>query len=221
MTETKGYGQAWLTDTNHPTNVMAFVFARLLAEHVTMKVVQVKAVHPGGGGTPGIAGTVDVQPLVEMVDGGANTTPHGTVYGLPYLRLQGGTNAVLLEPAVGDIGLCVVSDRDISAVKTKKASSPPGSRRQFDLADGVYIGGILNGAPDQWVEFTATGIKMADRNGNKMEMKAGSIALTTAQLTCTGAIIAGFGGGDQVGLQTHLHTSGGSGNPTSTPTPGS
>lgn len=220
MTETKGYGQAWLSDTNHPTNVMAFIFARLLAQHVTMKVVKVMAVTAGGGSAPGIAGTVDVLPLVDQSDGNGNTSPHGTVYGLPYLRLQGGTNAVLLEPAVGDIGLCVVSDRDISAVKKNKARSAPGSFRQFDLADGIYIGGILNAVPEQWVEFTADGIKMVDRNGNKMEMKAGSIAFDTTQLTCTGAIIAGFGGLDQVGLQTHNHPTAPNG-PVSPPAPGS
>lgn len=217
MPQEFGQGQQTPYDNASDLNLMAFVFTRLLARTATVKVVKVMSVTAGADGLPG---TVDVKPLVMQIDGQGNASAHGTVHNLPYLRLQAGVNAVVLEPVVGDIGLCVVCDRDISSVKTNKAESPPGSFRRFDVADGIYIGGVLNGAPTQFVKFTDDGMLLQDKNGNKIEMKSGSVAITAMSLTCTGSIIAGFGGGDQVGLQTHLHTSGSAGNPTTQPTPG-
>lgn len=212
-----GQGQQTLYDTGSDLNMLVFIFNRLIARTVTMKVVKVMSVTAGSGDLPG---TVSVKPLVMQVDGQGNASAHGTVFGLPYLRLQAGANAVILEPVVGDIGLCIVADRDISTVKANKAESPPGSFRKFDLADGIYIGGILNPAPDQFVKFTSTGMLLQDKNGNKIEFKSGSIDVTTTAFRVNGSIIAGFGTGDQVGLQTHLHTSASAGNPTSTPTAG-
>jgi hypothetical protein len=130
---------------------------------------------------------VDVMPLVSQVDGNNNTQRHGVVYGLPYFRIQGGANAVICDPVVGDIGYVVVSDRDISSVKSNAAkitgsANPsssnqvtPGSSRRNDLADGVYVGGILNATPKQYIQFTATGITIADMNGNQIIMGPGSV----------------------------------------------
>lgn len=32
--------------------------------------------------------------------------------------------------------------------------------RQFDYADGIYIGGVLNGVPEQYIQYSDTGIHM-------------------------------------------------------------
>jgi hypothetical protein len=74
------------------------------------------------------------------------------------------------------------------------------------LADGVYLGGILGPVPTQSLAFTPTGVTITDKNGNKIDMKAGSIDITTTSLRVNGSVIAGFGTGDQVGLQTHTHS---------------
>lgn len=220
MSNTYGYGQAQPWDSADDYNAMVFVISQLLARASTMKLVKVQNVTPNAD--PIKAGTVDVIPLVDQVDGNGNTTPHGTIYGLLYVRIQGGTNAVIVEPKAGDVGLCIVADRDTSAVRASGGGqSAPGSFRQFDLADGVYLGGLFGPAPTQSVQFTDDGIKLSDKNGNVFEMKAGGIDVTTVAFRCNGSIIAGFGTGDQVSVQTHLHTSGGSGSPTSPPTPGS
>lgn len=210
-----GQGQQTLFDNDSQLNLMEFVFNRLLGRRATTRIVKVMAVTAGEGA---LAGTVAVKPLVMQADGQGNATAHGTIYGLPYLQLQAGANAVILEPEVGDIGICVVADRDISSVKANRAESPPGSFRRFDLADGIYIGGILNGAPTQFVKFTVDGILLQDKNGNKIEMLSGKVKMTTTLLEVTGEVKAGAGLG--VTLTQHLHTSGGAGNPTSTPTVG-
>lgn len=174
--ENIGYGQQSPYDSNDEFNRMAFIIRQMMARMSTMKLVRVEAVHSNGA--VAAAGTVDVLPLVNQIDGNNNATPHGTVYGVPWWRLQGGANAIICDPAVGDIGYVVVSDRDISAVKSSKDQANPGSARKFNLADGVYVGGILNDAPDQYVAFGANGVSVVDRNGNTIVTTATGMTLT-------------------------------------------
>lgn len=105
-------------------------------------------------------GFVNVQPLVNQIDGEGNATPHGTVFNLPYSRLQGGANAVIMDPQPGDIGVAVFADRDISVVKRTRKQGPPGSFRKYAVADGIYLGMVLNAAPEQYVQFSAAGIAL-------------------------------------------------------------
>lgn len=174
-----GYGQAGPGDGNDPTNSMAFLVNRMLARVVTMKVVQVRSVTLSEDDPPGPA-IVDVQPLVSMIDGNNNQIEHGVVYGLPAWRMQGGGAAVIIDPVVGDIGLAVVSDRDFSKVKTTRDVAGPGSNRRFDLADGIYLGGILNMAPSAYLQIRADGtLKIVDAAGNVLETSAAGFAVTT------------------------------------------
>lgn len=151
MTDAFGYGQRQPNDFTSRYNSVAFVIRQFLAQVRTAIPVQVVAVSNSGGVEP--VGTVDVQPMVNQLDGNGNATPHGTIFSIPYLRAQGGSNAIIMDPEVGDIGLLVVADRDSSSVKANKARSNPGSFRKHDLADGFYVGGFLNGTPTQIVRF--------------------------------------------------------------------
>ena len=164
--ENKGYGQQGPSDNSSEYNALMFTINQRLARVRTMTIVKVIAVENDGGVAP--VGFVDVQPIVKQLDGASNATPHGTIFNVPYTRIQGGKNAVIIDPAVDDIGWMAVADRDISAVKSTKAEAQPGSLRKFDLADGVYMGGILNGVPEQYVRFFGTGIELADKNNNKL-----------------------------------------------------
>lgn len=148
-------GQADQTSGGSEFNAISFVFSQLLGRIATATLVQVKAVSNTGGVSP--VGTVDIQPMVNQIDGGGNATPHGTIFSLPYFRLQGGTNAVILDPQVGDIGVAVFASSDISVVQETKAVANPGSRRTFDWADGLYLGGFLNGTPTQFIQFVEGG----------------------------------------------------------------
>jgi len=163
------------------------------ANHVML--VQVTAVTPSAEGKA--IGSVSAQPMVHQIDGRGTIQPHGKIQNLAYLRIQGGANAIIIDPVVGDIGIAVFCDRDISVVKKTQAPSQPGSFRRFDWADGVYLGGTLNGTPTQWIEFLpgSDGIKIVSPYKVTIE----------SDLHVTGAVIAGFGGADQVGLQTHTH----------------
>lgn len=151
-------GVAGVADFNAPGNfynALDMMVRQILANQGQTMVVLVKAVHGGGLSAPC---TVDVQPMVNQVDGLGKQTPHGVINGLPAFRYQAGGSAVILDPVAGDIGLAVVCGRDISNVKETKAVSGPGSFRQSSWADGCYLGGFLNGATTQYVWLKDGGI---------------------------------------------------------------
>lgn len=137
-------------------NAISFVASQLLAGARICMLVKVLAVTTNGGVAP--IGTVDVQPLVQQVNGVGEVTPHGTIYSLPYMRIQGGTNAVILDPQVGDIGIICIADRDSSAAIAAKDQAPPGSSRKNSPADGFYMMSVISQTPVQYVQFTSSGI---------------------------------------------------------------
>jgi hypothetical protein len=80
-------------------------------------------------------------PTVNQTDGQGNMTPHGVIYGIPCPRCQSGANVIINDPNVGDYGILLVADRDISSVKKNAgAQSNPGSYRRHDLADDLMRG---------------------------------------------------------------------------------
>ena len=126
-------------------------------------------------------GFLSVRPMVFMIDGSNNNYDRATINNVPFFRLQAGGNAVILNPKVGDIGLIAYCERDISMVKRNKKQAAPNSRRQFNINDAVYLGGMLNGAPTQYVQFT----------DDKIIVKAASeIILDAPQVTATGKFTA-------------------------------
>ena len=155
-------GQEWFTTGGSSLNAIAFLIRQIVAGKAFAAVVQVKSVTNAGGLAP--AGTVSVQPMVNQIDGLGNPVPHGVIYNLPYFRLQGCANAIVLDPIAGDIGVAVICDRDISVVKTTKKPASPGSRRQNSHADGLYLGGFLNGTPSNVVQFVNGTINVISPN---------------------------------------------------------
>lgn len=171
-----GYaGAGWFRSGGSMFNSMAFLVRQIVAGKTFGALVKVIAVNGPGGVNP--PGTVAVQPLVNQIDGLGNQVPHGTVFGMPWFRLQGGTSAIIMDPKVGDIGAALICDRDISNVKANKAASGPGSWRQNDWADGLYFGSFLSATPTEYIEFTETGVNI---------VSPGTIAITSPALTHNG-----------------------------------
>jgi hypothetical protein len=199
-----------------PFNVAYFMIRQYMAKVRTATIVKVLAVTNDGGLSP--VGSVDIQPLVQQTDGVGNVTALPPVYGVPYMRIQGGTNAVIIDPQVGDLGIALFGDRDLSAVKTTKDMAPPGSSRRNSLADALYIGGLLNGAPVQFVQFEASGITV--KSPVKVTIEAPTVAVqgdmtvsgtvvTQSTITASGEVKSG-----NIGLQAHHHTAQGATAPT-------
>jgi hypothetical protein len=156
-------------------NAIAFVVRQILNGRSFCAMVKVMGVDP--------AGTVDVQPLVNQLDGQGNAIPHGVLNEIPYIRVQGGANAIMIDPQAGDIGLCVFCDRDSSSVKATKDAANPGSLRRSSMADGVYFGGLLNAEPVQFVKFTQDGIEIT--SPTKIALNAPKIELTAPEIEAT------------------------------------
>jgi hypothetical protein len=180
--------------------------------------VEVKSCTNSGADSP--VGFVSVLPLVNQFDAQGNQTQHGIINNIPYMRVQGGANAVIMDPEPGDIGICVFASRDISSVKANRAQSNPGSFRTYDFSDGMYLGGILNGAPSQFVQFSSAGIAITSPtaivlNAPDIQLTAPtveinattSVTVTTPILTVNGAMnVTGDIMGESVNLKTHTHS---------------
>lgn len=156
-----------LTEGSH-FNALQFMAKQVANGNWTIALVQVKKVNGGGLESPP---TVDVQPMVNQLDGYGQPVQHGVISGIPVWRLQGGdVGAVIADPVAGDIGIMAVAMRDISTVVRTKEIANPGSLRTYDPADGVYVGSLLGKEPKQYVLFKPDGgVKIADQHGNVIE----------------------------------------------------
>ena len=153
------------SDFDSEQNGLNFAIQQAMLKLQTALPVRVVAVR-NSGVSP--VGQVDIQVLVDMVDGQGNTVQHGTISNVPYFRLQGGANAVIVDPQPGDIGMACFCSRDISAVKSVKDAAPPGSWRSHDFSDALYIGGFLNGTPTSYIQITQSGILVHNSSGVKL-----------------------------------------------------
>lgn len=178
-----------------------WIIRRLLRRIHTATPVKVLAVHPGDG----FAGFVDVQPLVQERTTADVVLDQSPIFKLPYLRAQGGVSAIILDPAVDDIGLAVFAERDVTTVVNTRAQAAAATDRAYDAADGFYLGGFLNAEPTQFVEFlpdaaginittpgdltiTAEGDVAATIGGNLSMSVGGNIAVTAAATTWNGPV---------------------------------
>lgn len=176
-------GQIDPTSTFGYFNNQAFVIAQALAKLQTATLVRVEACTNSGGLSP--VGFVDVTPLVNQVDGAGNPTPHATIYNVPYFRLQGGANAIIIDPVPGDVGMAAFASRDITKVKSTRKQANPGSARQYSFSDALYLGGMLNGIPSQYVQFSAAGIKMHSPTQITLEAPDIQLSASTVEINAS------------------------------------
>lgn len=191
MSASAGFaGKNWFLSGGGAFNTLDFVIRAIISGKSFASLVQVKEVTNAGGLSP--VGMLAVQPMVDQVDGFGNRTSHGTVYNIPYFRLQGGANAVIIDPAVGDIGAAIICDRDISTAKATKEVSGPGSLRQHDKADGLYLGGYLNGVPTQFIQFEGSSVNITATSTITITAPS-SVLLDTPSVNTSGNLVVGNG----------------------------
>ena len=168
----------------HEGRAQEWTIIKLIREIHTATPVRVLAVRP----VSDRVGFVDVIPLIEDTDTNDAVIEQAPIYNVPYLRMQGGPSAVILDPAVDDIGLAAFVERDASALATTLQAGPAATKRAYSSADGFYFGGFLNGAPTQWVKFLAgaAGIDI-HTPGDLTLSAAGAITLTSGGATTINA----------------------------------
>lgn len=209
MAEQGFYSTQTLGDSGSHFNAIAAVVSMLIGRLATATLVRVQAVTNAGGLSP--VGTVDILPLVNQVDSAGNAEPHRVIFRCPYLRIQGGANAVIMDPQVGDVGLAIFADHDISSAVAnndpsnasgKRGQANPGSGRRFSMADALYVGTLLGDTPEQYVRFSASGIEIVSPNEVKLQAPdvtidcenllidaTGGATINTPTLTVNGAIV--------------------------------
>lgn len=159
-------------------------FHRLTADVFTALPVKVIAVNSSGIAP---VGTVDLQPLVGIMLASGQEVDHASCFNAPYMRVQGGGNALVVDPQVGDVGIAVFASRDISGVKRTRGRAPCGSLRRFSLSDAMYIGGILNQTPSQYIHMNSDGITVY--SPTKVTIVAPEVDMDTPLLTVQGQMV--------------------------------
>ena len=203
----EAYGQQGDDTHLDPNIALRFMVQQMLNGIQTVALVKVVKVSSPAGVAP--VGTLDVQPLVHQMTGARESVPHGVIHGIPYFRLQGGSNAVILDPQVGDIGMCGFCSRDSSSAIANKGFANPNTYRRFDWSDGLYFGGLLNGTPQQYVQFAEDGIRLV--SPHKVTLQAPDIELHGAVTASSTVAVQGEISSQAdvkvgtVRLKTHVH----------------
>ena len=157
-----------------------YIINNLIANIHTMMPVKILSVTvPPDSLAP--IGRCEVLPLVQQIDGSNNVYPMGKIVNVPYLRVQGGSNAIVIDPQVGDVGLCGFCERDISIVKRTGELSAPDTRRKYDINSAVYMFTMMSGTPTQYIHFKTSGIDIkttGDLNINGLIIKADGTLIT-------------------------------------------
>lgn len=157
-----------------------YIINNLIANIHTMMPVKILSVTvPADTLAP--IGRCEVLPLVQQIDGSNNVYPMGKIINVPYLRVQGGSNAIVIDPQVGDVGLCGFCERDISIVKRTGELSAPDTRRKYDINSAVYMFTMMSGTPTQYIHFKSSGIDIkttGDLNINGLIIKADGTLIT-------------------------------------------
>ena len=171
-----------------PDRAQLFIITKLLLGVHTCQLVQVQAVNP----VSGKVGFLTVQPLILETDTNRLVLAQSPVYNVPYMRYQGGSSAVILDPVVDDIGLAIFAENDITNIKQTLAAGPAATDRSHSTADALYIGGVLNPDATQYVQFQPGGAGINIVSPGAISLRAGSsvtlTAGTTAHITAPGGL---------------------------------
>lgn len=206
------YGQTDPTTGTGEWNRQRFLIEQQILALNTSMPVEVMKVNAGGVGPVGF---VDIKILVSLITGDDKTIDHGVIPNVPYVRLQGGTNAVIIDPEVGDMGMACFCSRDITSVKNARMAAPPGSRRSYDFSDCIYTGGILNKAPTQYIQFTAGGIIIHSPNSVKGDAPVIQMSSSDVQLgNISGTLLRLIDERLIALFNAHVHAAAGTGAPT-------
>ncbi|MGF6438075.1 oxidoreductase [Kosakonia sp. 1610] len=178
-------------DVNCEANINEFIFNTLMSRRAFIQLVIVNKVKDGP--------LLDVTPLVSGFSADGSRTGNSPVFNIPVWRLQRGASALIMDPVEGDIGLMLCCDRDITNVRNEKKESLPASLRVNNKSDGIYLGGVLNAEPSQYVKFANDGIDIVSPlvvqvNGNTVIMNAeDKISLNAPVIEMNGQFAQGGG----------------------------
>lgn len=183
---------------NSPENATQFMVRQILRGEVsTAMIVKIAAVDTK-------TQTVDVVPMVTQVSATGVPIPHSTIHGVPYAYQQAGVAAIQIPPNIGDMGIVVCAQRDITRVKATKAPAPPSTLRTHHLSDAMYVATLWTGQkPKHIISLDQkTGITITSSETVTINAKSqfnGDMSIK-GKVTATGDVEAGG-----ISLQNHVH----------------
>lgn len=186
MADTIPAGRATPQTAANAVSATNYAIAQALNRMQTATIVRVEKCTRAGEVAE--VGFVDVTPMVSQMDAFAREVPHAVIHNLPYVRMQGGKNAVIIDPQPGDLGIAVFASRDISRIKTDRKPAPPASWRSYNWADGMYIGGLLNGVPEQYVRFHGNGIEILSPKNVTLDAPSVEVKCKTLSVTASNSV---------------------------------
>lgn len=136
---------------------------------------------------------------------------------VPYIRWQYGLNAIKASPKVGDVGLLLISQQDISGLN-KLLGGVCQTVGYYNVGNGIYIGGLpeMNDPATQSIEFsdndititgtgtvnlnTKTDVTINSTEGNvTINATGGNVTINTTTATVNATTI-NLGGDSGVGV---------------------
>lgn len=173
-------------------------------------------------------GFVSVKPLTLRIGADNNNIEQGEVHGVPFFRLQGGANGIVIDPQVGDIGYCGFCSRDISLVKRIRDMAAMNVYRVSDISDAVFFGGWSANPVEQYIWFDGDEIKIKANSKVVIDAPMTEVEnnmFVKGSLTTVGAIASQTSVSDPTGsmakirttYNTHNHRENGEGNNTNNP----
>lgn len=156
-----------------------YVIRKILRGTHTADLVQVLAVTAGTASV----GFLTVQPVVLDQDTNGYVIAQAPIYNVPFMRYQSGLSAVIMDPVVNDIGICLFAEKDITGAKARAIQGVvlPGAAatdRVHSSADALYIGGVLNGMATQWVKFLPAAAGIDIKTPGALTLEGQTIALS-------------------------------------------
>lgn len=154
-----------------------------LAKINTGEIVEITAVDSSGDGPVGF---VSVKPLLYRIGSDNNNIELGEIHNVPYYRVQGGANAVICDPEIGDIGYCGFASRDTSLLKRARAPVGPNVNRFSDLSDAFLISTWSKKTAVQYIWFKGDEIYV--KATSKIILDAPEVEIPNGKLTVSGLI---------------------------------
>ena len=181
MSDTVGYGFASLVDADDATAEAQFLIKHQTAQVRTVYLAEVVKVYAGDPtADPPTPTTVDIKPVVQQMDAQGKAHSHDVIYGVLAARIHAGSNALLIDPEVGDVGVVHVSDRDISKVVANGGKeSAPGSLRRHAMEDGVFHGGVFTKQAKNLIDLRGGNISITTP-GDLTHTVGGTMSMSTA-----------------------------------------
>ena len=177
---------------NDVTGILQAMRRVLSNVHTSLPVEVVNCTNSGGVSA---IGTVTLKILMNQVDSFGNTVaPGATLYNVPYLRLQGGTNAIIIDPSTGDMGMASFCEKDISNIMATYGAANPNSNRRNSISDAIFVGYVGNVVPTQYIQFNASGITIFSPNAVNVNaplvtVNAQEVDVTAPSVNVTGNVL--------------------------------